>query len=140
MASRKDLTALRSAFKFSAKDDESLPWELICCPQGTFFYSNYCPFDRNLEQNAMGKFSAIAFVITIMAPLPAIAYTQSDADACTPDAMRLCQQAFPSESRVVLCLVKNRRQLNAACTMAFNRARSTIAASERPATVVQTKF
>jgi hypothetical protein len=54
--------------------------------------------------------------------------------------MRLCQQAFPNESRVVLCLVKNRRQLNAACTMAFNRARSVIAAGERPATVTQTKF
>ena len=41
----------------------------------------------------MRKLSAVAFVvITIMitVPLPAIAYTQADADACTPDAMRLC--------------------------------------------------
>jgi hypothetical protein len=41
---------------------------------------------------------------------------------------------------VILCLVKNKRQLNAACTMAFNRARSVIAASERPARVEQTRF
>ena len=88
----------------------------------------------------MRKLIAIAFMLTIAAPLSAVAYTQEDIAACTPDAMRLCQQAFPNESRVVLCLVKNRRQLNAACTMAFNRARSEIAASERPATVMQTKF
>jgi hypothetical protein len=88
----------------------------------------------------MRKLIAIAFMLTVAAPLSAVAYTQEDIAACTPDAMRLCQQAFPNESRVVLCLVKNRRQLNAACTMAFNRARSVIAASERPATVMQTKF
>jgi hypothetical protein len=78
-------------------------------------------------------------MLTVAAPLPAIAYTQADIDACTPDAIRLCQQAFPDKTRVVLCLVKNRRQLNPACTMAFNRARS-IAASERPASVEQTRF
>ena len=46
----------------------------------------------------MRKLSAVAFiVITIMiaAPLPVIAYTQADADACTPDAMRLCASAIP---------------------------------------------
>jgi hypothetical protein len=88
----------------------------------------------------MRKLIAIAFMLTVAAPLPAIAYTQADIEACTPDAMRLCQQAFPSESRVVLCLVKNKRQLNAACTLAFNRARSVIAASEHPAIVEQTKY
>ena len=88
----------------------------------------------------MRKLIAIAFVLTVAAPLAAVAYTQEDIAACTPDAMRMCQQAFPNESRVVLCLVQNRRQLNAACTMAFNRARSAIAASERPAAVMQTKF
>ena len=74
----------------------------------------------------MRKSIALAIMLTVAAPLSASAYTQEDIEACTPDAMRLCQQAFPSESRVVLCLVKNRRQLNAA--------------SERPATVVQSKF
>jgi hypothetical protein len=43
----------------------------------------------------MLKISAIALVLTMMAPLSAIAYTQEDADACTPDAMRLCQKAIP---------------------------------------------
>ena len=88
----------------------------------------------------MRKLIAIAFLLTVAAPLPALAYTQEDIDACMPDAIRLCQQVFPDKSRVVLCLVKNRRQLNAACTLAFNRARSVVAASERPVIVEQTKF
>jgi hypothetical protein len=88
----------------------------------------------------MRKLFVIAFMLTVAAPLPAIAYTQEDIEACTPDAIRLCQQVFPSESRVILCLVKNKRQLNAACTTAFNRARSVVAASERPAPAEPTKF
>lgn len=88
----------------------------------------------------MRKVILAAFMLAVAAPLPAIAYTQADIEACTPDAMRLCQQAFPSASRVVLCLVKNKRQLNAACTMAFNRARSVVAESQRPAMVEQTKY
>ena len=74
---------------------------------------------------------ALALVLTVAAPPSALAYTQADIEACTPDAMRFCQQAFPSESRVVLCLVKNKRKLNTACTTAFNRARSVVAASQR---------
>ena len=90
---------------------------------------------------SMRKLNTAAFILMLAAPLPAIAYTQEDIDACTPDAIRLCQQAFPDKGRVVLCLVQNKRQLNAACTMAFNRnARSVVAASERPVSVQQTKF
>ncbi len=88
----------------------------------------------------MRRLFLVAFMLTVAAPLPAHAYTQADIEACTPDAMRFCQQAFPSQDRVVLCLVQNKRNLNAACTMAFNRARSVIAASKRPATVMQSKF
>jgi len=87
----------------------------------------------------MRKVILFAFMLTVAAPLPAIAYTQADIDACTPDAMRLCQHAFPSPNRVVSCLVKNKRQLNTACTMAFNRARSVVAESQRPAMAEQTR-
>jgi hypothetical protein len=93
-----------------------------------------------LECNMMRKLSAIAVILMLATQLPAAAYTQEDIDACTPDAMRLCQQAFPNKSRVVLCLVQNKRKLGPACTMAFNRARSVIAARERSASVQQTKF
>jgi hypothetical protein len=92
-------------------------------------------FFPELEAHVMRKLIAIAFMLTVAAPLPAVAYTQADIDACTPDAIRLCQHTFPDKSRVVLCLVKNKRQLNAACTMAFNRTRSVIAVRENPAGV-----
>ena len=60
----------------------------------------------------MGKFSAVAFIITIIVPLPAFAYTQNDVDACTPDAMRLCWNAIPDAGRVTQCLVQNKQQLS----------------------------
>lgn len=88
----------------------------------------------------MGKLSAAAFVLMLASPLPAAAYTQEDIDACTPDAVRLCQQAFPNKDRVVLCLVKHRHQLNPACMLAFNRARSAIVSNEHSATAQQTKY
>ena len=84
----------------------------------------------------MRKFSAVAFVIiTIMitAPLPAIAYTQADADACTPDAMRLCASAIPDVSRVAFCLSHNKQQRvsSSACAAVFNRPRGASATRER---------
>jgi len=101
----------------------------------------------------MRKLSAVAFVVMmITGPPSAIAYTQEDANACTPDAMRLCQQAIPDESRVIcqqaipdesrvtLCLVQNKRQLSPACAIVFNRPRAASAARERPVTVQKTKF
>jgi hypothetical protein len=66
-----------------------------------------------LERNVMRKWSAVAIVVAIMitAPLPAFAYTQADADACTPDAMRLCASAVPDVRRVAFCLAHNKQQL-----------------------------
>lgn len=86
----------------------------------------------------MLKLSAMALMAIIMAPLSAMAYTQQDADACTPDAMRLCSQAIPDENRVAQCLVQNKRQLSPACTLVFNRPRAASAAHERPATFQNT--
>jgi hypothetical protein len=94
-----------------------------------------------LESNVMRKLSAVAFIIImITARLPAIAYTQEDADACTPDAMRLCQNAIPDASRVALCLVQNKRQLSPACTVVFNRPRGASAARERRENIQKTNF
>jgi hypothetical protein len=88
----------------------------------------------------MRKLGAIAFVAMIMAPLPAIAYTQEDANACTPDAFRLCQNAIPDASRVTLCLVQNRRQLSPACTIVFNRPRAASVDRERPGIIQRTRY
>jgi len=43
----------------------------------------------------MGKLSAIAFMITIIAPLPAVAYTQEDAHACTPALFKINSNSAP---------------------------------------------
>jgi hypothetical protein len=82
--------------------------------------------------------SAIISIVMIMAPLPAVAYTQSDADACTPDAMRLCQHAIPDPDRVTQCLVQNKQDLSPACKNVFSRPVS--AARERPEVVQDTKY
>ncbi len=69
----------------------------------------------------MFKPCAIAVFAAIIAPLPALAYTQQDADACTPDAFRLCQQAMPDVARVAHCLAEKKGQLSPACKVVFNR-------------------
>jgi hypothetical protein len=104
------------------------------------FSSQSLFFRLGLEGNVMVKLSAIAFMVTIMAPLPAIAYTQEDANACTPDAMRLCQNAIPDVSRVTLCLVQNKRQLSPACTIVFNRLSGASADGGRPQTIQRTNY
>ena len=89
----------------------------------------------------MLKLSAVAGILTIMSsPFPAIAYTQADADACTPDAMRLCQQAIPDANRVALCLAQNKQQLSPACAIVFNRPRGASAPRERPGNIQNTDF
>jgi len=81
-----------------------------------------------------------AFVSMATAPLPASAYTQADADACTADAFRLCSSAIPDANRVALCLSQNKRQLSSACASVFNRARGASTNSEPEATARNTKF
>jgi hypothetical protein len=89
----------------------------------------------------MRKLSAVAFVIImITAPLPAIAYTQEDADTCTPDAIRLCVNAIPDVSRVALCLADNKQQLSSACAAVFNRPRGASATRERRENIRKTNF
>ena len=88
----------------------------------------------------MLKLSVMVFIVTIMAPLSAIAYTQEDADACTPDAMRLCQEAIPDAGRVAACLVQNKKQLSSACGIVFNRPRGARAARERAENFQKTNY
>ncbi len=69
----------------------------------------------------MGKLAAVAGIVVMAAAGPASAYTQADADACTPDAFRLCQYAIPDADRVTVCLTDNKRHLSPACKIVFNR-------------------
>ena len=80
----------------------------------------------------MVRLGAVVLLLT-MVSLPAFAYSQEDADACTPDAMRLCQNAIPDVTRVTQCLVQNRQRLSPACSSVFNRPNGASAEGERPA-------
>jgi hypothetical protein len=91
-------------------------------------------------EEVMGKLSAMVLMAAILAPLPAIAYTQEDVDACTPDAMRLCQNAIPDENRVAQCLITNKDQLSPACTRAFNRPRGASIERQKPAMAQPTNY
>ena len=90
----------------------------------------------------MRKFACAAiastFLTTTMAMLPAVAYTQADADACTPDAFRLCQNAIPNANLVAQCLAEKKRQLSPACATVFSRPRD--ASRDRSNAVQKTKF
>jgi hypothetical protein len=87
-----------------------------------------------MECSGMLKSCAIASFI-IIASLPALAYTQADADACTPDAFRLCQHVIPDADRVAQCLASNKRNLSPACKIVFSQPATArdIPAAERPA-------
>jgi hypothetical protein len=74
------------------------------------------------EHSVMRKLLGLAFIMAIAAPLPAFAQSQEDQAACTPDVMRLCQQAIPDRGRVVACLVRSKLQLSPACVGVFDRA------------------
>jgi hypothetical protein len=79
---------------------------------------------------------ACAFAFSVMAPLAAVAYTQADVDACTPDVFRLCSSAIPDAGRVASCLAQNKRQLSPACAIVFSGTRGASATRE-PATAAR---
>ena len=83
----------------------------------------------------MRKLSTIALIVATMSPLSALAYTQEDVNACTPDVMRLCMSAIPDAGRVTQCLAQNKHQLSSACATVFSRPRAASSERERPTKV-----
>jgi hypothetical protein len=69
----------------------------------------------------MNKLAFIAVVVGLSAG-PALAQSQEDAAACTPDVMRLCSQDIPDQSSIVACLVRSKLQLSPGCSAVFSRA------------------
>lgn len=63
----------------------------------------------------------LAFGLVLASSATAFAYTQEEANACTPDAMRLCSAAIPDAHRVGNCLYQFRTQLTPACAAVFAR-------------------
>jgi hypothetical protein len=81
--------------------------------------------------------SALAFGLVLASPITAFAYTQEEVNACTPDAMRLCQAAIPDAHRVGDCLYHFRTQLSPACAAVFARYVGRGNAQRRPTLAVQ---
>jgi hypothetical protein len=88
----------------------------------------------------MLKLSTLALVVMIASPLVANAYTQEDADACTPDAMKLCQNAIPDAGRVTQCLVQNKRQLSSACAVVMSRPHDASTPRDTPQNIQRTRY
>jgi hypothetical protein len=63
----------------------------------------------------------LALGLLLGSSVTALAYTQDEVNACTPDAMRLCSAAIPDAHRVGDCLYHARRQLSPQCAAVFAR-------------------
>jgi hypothetical protein len=75
------------------------------------------------EHSMMRKTAALAVLLTINAPLAALAqsHSQEDEAACTPDVMALCQQYIPSRPDIIACLSGKKQELSPACFAVFSR-------------------
>jgi hypothetical protein len=67
------------------------------------------------------RIAGLAVGLVLLSALPALAYTQDDANACTNDVMRLCSQAIPDQARITQCLYKNRNRVSPACYAVYKR-------------------
>ncbi len=81
----------------------------------------------------MRRLAALAAILTLGAPLAALAqsHSQEDEAACTPDVMRLCQQYIPNRPQIIACMVSKKNELSPACHLVFSRPPSKAAAEER---------
>jgi hypothetical protein len=55
----------------------------------------------------------------LLASLNGVGAQESAREACTPDAMRLCNEFIPDEERVKACMLRKRAQLSEACRLAM---------------------
>ena len=67
------------------------------------------------------RVATLAAGLLLASALPALAYTQADANACTNDVMRLCSQAIPDQARITQCLYRHRKQVSPACYAVYKR-------------------
>jgi hypothetical protein len=69
-------------------------------------------------ENDMRTQCALVSAAFFFASAPiASAYTQADAAACTPDALRLCAAYIPNAGAITGCLRANRARLTEACSV-----------------------
>jgi hypothetical protein len=66
----------------------------------------------------VGGMSAILMGVSLGAGA-ALAYSQQQQDACTPDAMRLCSAFIPDVDRITACMIQNKARLTPPCAVYF---------------------
>jgi hypothetical protein len=68
---------------------------------------------------------ALALPVGILLGSLGVANAQGESarEACTPDAMRLCNEFIPDEARVKSCMLSKRSQLSEACRLAMRGGR-----------------
>jgi hypothetical protein len=72
----------------------------------------------------MSRFAAVLGASAILLGVSlgsgaALAYSQEQQDACTPDAMRLCSAFIPDVDRITACMIQSKRQLTPRCAVYF---------------------
>jgi hypothetical protein len=62
----------------------------------------------------------------------ALAYSQEQQQACTPDAFRLCSSDIPDVDRVTVCMIRNKSQLSPQCRAHFRPEPEAMPVAARP--------
>jgi hypothetical protein len=57
-----------------------------------------------------------------VAPVPALAYSAEQQQACTGDAFQFCGPEIPDVERVTACMIRNKARLSAGCRAHFRPA------------------
>lgn len=73
------------------------------------------------------KFARLVVILGAVTP-PNASHAQSDPfhvtnaekAACTADATRLCESAYPNEGKLLACMLANKTSLSPGCLVVFN--------------------
>ncbi|HXH47149.1 MAG TPA: hypothetical protein VNK51_25330 [Bradyrhizobium sp.] len=66
--------------------------------------------------------AGLSLALAVLAlPRAGFAYTQEEQQACTPDAMRLCNEFIPNVDAITACMIKKKAQLSPQCAVFFRR-------------------
>ncbi len=64
--------------------------------------------------------ASLSLALAVLAlPRAGFAYTQEEQQACTPDAMRLCNEFIPNVDAITACMIKKKAQLSPQCRVFF---------------------
>ena len=64
--------------------------------------------------------ATLGLALAVLAlPRAGFAYTQEEQQACTPDAMRLCNEFIPNVDAITACMIKKKAQLSPQCRVFF---------------------